>query len=455
MILETVILQNLLHNDGFVRKTIPFIKREYFEMNENKDVFDKISDFIHKYKNLPTKEALIIEIEEMTTLSPEQFDVIVKRIMELEKPDDDFEWLLDKTEEWCQEREINIAVHESIYILTGKDKTRTKHALPGILSDALSVSFEPNIGHDFFEDIDARYESYHTVEDRISFDITYLNRITGGGLTRKTLNIIMAPTGVGKTLAMCHFASANILDGKNVLYITLEMAEEKIASRIDANLLNVPISKLEELSKPMYDEKVAKVRNRTKGRLIIKEYPTATANASHFRHLLNELKLKKSFMPDVIYIDYLNICSSSRVKQGVSGMYAYVKSIAEELRGLAVEFNLPIVSATQTNRQGLDNSDVGMGDTSESVGVPFTIDLMLALTQPDELKELNQYMVKQLKNRYGDLNKFHKFVIGVDKEKMRLYNVEFQAQDGLAPTGNSQPVQSTSDNKDYSGIKMT
>jgi archaellum biogenesis ATPase FlaH len=353
-------------------------------------------------------------------------------ISSLEAEKQDEQWLIDSTEKWCQEKAIYNAIMDSIQILDGTDGKNDKGAIPELLSDALSVSFDPNIGHDYMDDSDSRYDFYHRVEERVPFDLEYMNKITKGGIPKKSLNIILAGTGVGKSLAMCHMASANLLDGKNVLYITMEMAEEKIAERIDANLLNVTLDDLSALSKDMYDKKIERVRGKTSGKLIVKEYPTASAGSGHFRHLLNELKLKKHFVPDIIYIDYLNICTSSRIKGGAQvNSYTLVKAIAEELRGLAVEFNVPVVSATQTTRSGYSNSDVGLEDTSESFGLPATADFMVALISSEELEDLGQIMVKQLKNRYGDPNTYKRFVVGVDRAKMRLFDVEQTAQEDI------------------------
>ena len=428
---ELVILRHLLNNEDFARRTLPYLKSEYFHDRLEKTVYQEIDKFINKYNSLPTKEALTLEMDNRDDLSDEQFSSTSSLISSLDGEDADKQWLTDTTENWCQEKAIYNAIMNSIAILDGNDKKNDKGAIPELLSDALSVSFDPNIGHDFLDDAESRYDFYHRVEERVPFDLEYLNRITKGGLPNKTLNIILAGTGVGKSLAMCHMASANLLSGKNVLYVTMEMSEERIAQRIDANLLNVTLDDLEALSKDMYDKKIERVRGKTSGKLIVKEYPTASAGSGHFRHLLNELRLKRSFVPDIIYIDYLNICASSRVKAGSQvNSYTLIKAIAEELRGLAVEFNLPLVSATQTTRSGYGNSDVELTDTSESFGLPATADMMIALVSSEELEDLGQIMVKQLKNRYSDTNP-KRFVVGIDRAKMRLFDCEQTAQEDV------------------------
>ena len=432
---ELMILRNLLNDETYARRTLPFLKPEYFDDFSERKVYQEISEFINKYNSLPTKETLLIDIDKQK-ISDDEFDRCSKIISELEKEETDKKWLIETTEKFCQEKAIYNAIMNSIQILDGRDKNHDKGSIPQLLSNALAVSFDPNVGHDFLNDIDERYDFYHRVEERIPFDIEYMNKITKNGIPKKSLNIILAGTGVGKSLAMCHFASANLLNGKNVLYITMEMAEEKIAERIDANLLNVTVDDLVKLPKQAYEAKIERVRGKTSGKLIIKEYPTACAGSGHFRHLLNELKLKKSFVPDIIYIDYLNICISSRIKSGSQvNSYTLVKAIAEELRGLAVEFNVPIVSATQTTRSGYSNSDVGLEDTSESFGLPATADFMFALISTEELQDLNQMMVKQLKNRYADPSYYKRFVIGVDRAKMRLYDVEQSAQEDIVDDG--------------------
>jgi archaellum biogenesis ATPase FlaH len=439
MSLEKVIFNNLLNNEQYGRKTIPFLKSDYFNDRNDKVVFELIDTYVGKYNAFPTKEALLIDLNNRENISEEQFAEckgVIESIPDQSEQLSDVDWLIDQTEKFCQDRAIYNAIMSSIKILDDKTGKTSKGAIPQLLSDALAVSFDTSIGHDFLDDTEARYEFYHRREERIPFDIDYLNKITRGGIPRKTLNILLAGTGVGKTLAMCHMAAANLADGKNVLYITMEMAEEKIAERIDANLLNVPLDELYQLPKDAYDRKVAKLKEKTVGRLIIKEYPTSTAGSANFRHLLNELKIKKNFIPDIIYIDYLNICMSSRLKQGANvNSYTYIKAIAEELRGLAVEFNLPIVSATQTTRGGYDNSDVGLTDTSESFGLPATADFMIALIATDELKALNQVMFKQLKNRYNDPEMYKRFIVGVDRARMKMYNAEPSAQDDIVDDG--------------------
>jgi archaellum biogenesis ATPase FlaH len=430
--MEMVILNHLMNDEVYARRTLPYLKGDYFNDRIEKTVYQQIDAFVNKYNSLPTKEALTIELDEAKNLSDEEYTQCSSLIFSLEAEKQDEQWLIDSTEKWCQEKAIYNAIMDSIQILDGTDGKNDKGAIPELLSDALSVSFDPNIGHDYMDDSDSRYDFYHRVEERVPFDLEYMNKITKGGIPKKSLNIILAGTGVGKSLAMCHMASANLLDGKNVLYITMEMAEEKIAERIDANLLNVTLDDLSALSKDMYDKKIERVRGKTSGKLIVKEYPTASAGSGHFRHLLNELKLKKHFVPDIIYIDYLNICTSSRIKGGAQvNSYTLVKAIAEELRGLAVEFNVPVVSATQTTRSGYSNSDVGLEDTSESFGLPATADFMVALISSEELEDLGQIMVKQLKNRYGDPNTYKRFVVGVDRAKMRLFDVEQTAQEDI------------------------
>ena len=420
--IELVVLKHLLNEEDYARRTLPYLKSEYFsEMNE-RVIYQEIDKYLSQYNSLPTKEALLIELDNNTKVSDENFTKCSSIVSELDADaETDKEWLIEKTEKFCQEKAIYNAIMESISIIDGKDK-QDKGTIPELLSDALSVSFDPSIGHDFIDDSDSRWDFYHRVEERIPFDLDYLNKITKGGLPKKSLNIILAGTGVGKSLAMCHMASANLLDGKNVLYITMEMAEEKIAERIDANLLNIPIDQIENLSKDMFKDKVSQITAKTDGKLIIKEYPTGQANTSHFRALLNELKLKKNFIPEIIFVDYLNICASSRMKMigGSINSYSYIKSIAEEMRGLAVEFNVPIMSATQTNRSGFTSDDPGLEDTSESFGLPATADLMFALISNEELNTMGKILVKQLKNRYNDPTKYNRFTLKIDRSKMRL-----------------------------------
>tara|TARA_Y100000593_G_scaffold23455_1_gene46486 strand:+ start:709 stop:2049 length:1341 start_codon:yes stop_codon:yes gene_type:complete len=427
----------MIYNENYVRKVLPFLKSEYFhDYSENK-IFSSIKSHVEKYNKNPTLEALGIGFSESGELSEDQLENISNILSVVESNRDtstNSEWLLDETEKFCQDKAIYNAVMDSIHILEpeGKREVRDRGEIPKILSDALSVSFDPNVGHDYFEDFNERYEFYHAKEEKVPFDLKNFNTITKDGLSKKSLNIILAGTGVGKSLFMCHCAASNLNDGKNVLYITLEMAEERIAERIDANLLDVNIQNLSNISKDDYDKKIESRRKRTDGKLIVKEYPTAVAHVGHFRHLLNELHLKKEFRPDIIYIDYINICSSGRVKPSANvNSYTYIKSIAEELRGLAVEYNVPVMSATQTTRTGFSNTDVELTDTSESFGLPATADFMFALTSTEELDELNQIMVKQLKNRYNDPTNLRRFVIGIDRAKMRLYDVEDSAQDEL------------------------
>jgi archaellum biogenesis ATPase FlaH len=413
----------------YVRKVVPFIKPEYFEGVYQK-LFYEVLKFSGRYNKLPTPEAFKIELDNAEGFTDEQYRHAVEILPELFKAEPvDETWLLTNTEKWCQDRALYNAVMESISIIDGKHKSLTKNALPDILTKALGVTFDTNVGHDYLENVEERYEFYHTEEEKIPFDIELLNEITKGGLSLKSLNIILAGTGVGKSLAMCHIAAGSLNLGKNVLYITMEMSEERIAERIDANLLDIPIDQIEHLSKQMFKEKVAGLKKKTNGRLIVKEYPTSSANSNHFRALLNELKLKKDFAPDIVFVDYLNICASSRMKMGNSvNSYTYIKAIAEELRGLAVEFKLPIVSATQTTRSGFGSSDPGLEDTSESFGLPATADLMLALVATEELDAQGQIMVKQLKNRYNDPNKNKRFLVGIDRSKMRLYDVQDSEQ---------------------------
>ena len=433
---EFLILRNLLYNEDYVRKVIPFLKAEYFEDSNQRIVFEEILSFVSEYNQPATKEILCIETEKRQDINDDSFKQITTLISNLEDEPSEFEWLVNTTEKWCRDRAIYLALMESIQLADGKSEQKGRDAIPSILSDALAVSFDNNIGHDYLQDYEARFESYHRKEDKLEFDLEYFNKITKGGLPNKTLNIALAGTGVGKSLFMCHVASAALLQGKNVLYITLEMAEEKIAERIDANLLNVPIQDITDLPKPMFETKINNLAQKTQGTLIVKEYPTASAHSGHFKSLLNELALKKSFRPDIIFIDYLNICASSRYRAGSNvNSYSYIKAIAEELRGLAVEANLPIVSATQTTRSGYGSSDVELTDTSESFGLPATADLMFALISTEDLEGLNQIMVKQLKNRYNDPTMNKRFVIGIDRAKMRLYDCEQTAQEDILDNG--------------------
>ena len=454
---EILILRNLLYNEEYLRKVIPFIKADYFEDPNQKIIFEELKNFVDEYNERATKEVLCIEVEKRQDITDTSFQEITKLISYLEDVSADLDWLVNTTEKWCRDRAIYLALMESIALADGKDSEKDRGAIPSILSDALAVSFDNHIGHDYLTDYEERYESYHKKEDKIEFDLEYFNKITKGGLPNKTLNIALAGTGVGKSLFMCHVASAALLGGKNVLYVTLEMAEEKIAERIDANLLNVPIQEIGDLPKVMFENKVTNLAQKTQGTLIIKEYPTASAHAGHFRSLLNELALKKSFRPDIIFIDYLNICASSRYRAGSNvNSYTTIKSIAEELRGLACEANVPIVSATQTTRSGYGSSDVELTDTSESFGLPATADLMFALISTDELEELGQIMVKQLKNRYNDLSIFKRFVVGIDRAKMRLYDCEQSAQDDILDRGKEEEYtyEEQKPKKSFEGFKF-
>ena len=434
--IERTTLTNLICNEDYARKVLPFIKSNYFDEREEQIIFEEINNFVDKYQKIPTQTSLEIEVGERKDLNETEHKKIVDIIKTLNPMEVDFDWLVDHTEKFCKDKAIYNAIVDGIKIIDGKDKKRTPDAIPEILTDALSVSFDNSVGHDYIEDAESRYEFYHRVEERIPFDLDFFNRITKGGLPPKTLNIALAGTGVGKSLFMCHMAANCLSQGKNVLYVTLEMAEERIAERIDANLMNVSMEDLQDLPKKMFTDKMSKITKKTTGKLIVKEYPTATAHSAHFRGLIKELAIKKSFRPDIIFIDYLNICASSRFKgaQNVNS-YMYVKAIAEELRGLAVETNVPIMSATQTTRSGFTSTDVGLEDTSESFGLPATADLMFALISTEELEELNQICVKQLKNRYNDPTMNKRFVIGIDRAKMRLYDVEVDAQQDLVNSG--------------------
>jgi len=455
--IEFLILKNLLHNEKYLRKTIPFIKAEYFQDSNQKIVFEEVSSFVQEYNELPTKEILTIEVEKRNDINEESFKEVTHLIGCLDDSPVEFEWLVDTTEKWCRDRAIYLALLDSIAIADGKDEKKNPEAIPSILSDALAVSFDNHIGHDYLQDYEERFNFYHQKESRIQFDLEYFNRITKGGLPNKTLNIALAGTGVGKSLFMCHVAAASLMEGHNVLYITLEMAEEKIAERIDANLLNVGIQNITDLPRPMFDSKVDSIAKKTQGSLIIKEYPTASAHSGHFKSLLNELALKKSFKPDIIFVDYLNICASSRYRAGSNvNSYSYIKAIAEELRGLAVESNLPIVSATQTTRAGFGSSDVELTDTSESFGLPATADLMFALISTEELEGLNQILVKQLKNRYNDPTMNKRFVVGIDRAKMRLYDCEQSAQNELVDNKQQEEYndEDKKPKKDFAGFKF-
>jgi archaellum biogenesis ATPase FlaH len=426
--IENTILTNLFYNENYTRKALPFIKSYYFSKKDERELYAEVEKFVTKYKNLPTKEAILIELNNRKDLNEEEYKGIKDLVNTISYEETDLQWLLDTTEKFCKDRAVHNAVLDGIKILDNKDKTRTPEAIPSILADALAVSFDNHIGHDYIEDAKARFDWYHTKEKKYPFDLSFFNRITKGGVPSKTLNIALAGTGVGKSLFMCHVASSFLTQGQNVLYITLEMAEERIAERIDANLFDVTIDDLHAMPKELYDNKLTKLEGKTKGKLIIKEYPTASAHAGHFRSLLNELALKKSFKPQVIFIDYLNICASSRFKGGNISSYFYIKAIAEELRGLAVEFDVPIFSATQTTRTGYVSTDIGLEDTSESFGLPATADFMFALMSNEELESLGQMKVKQLKNRYNDPAMNRSFIVGIDRSKMRLYDVENTAQ---------------------------
>ena len=436
--IESTILKNLIGNETFMRKTIPYIKGEYFTQYSDKVLFDIINDFVVSYGQSPTKEVLTIEVDNRKDLNEDSYKELQLKIDDINNTEVDHQWILDSTEKWCKQRAVYLALLESVKIADGQDDKRTEDAIPSILQEALAVSFDEHIGHDYIDDYESRFAFYHRNENKIPFDLSLFNKITKGGLPNKTLNVALAGTGVGKSLFMCHMAAATLLQGKNVLYITLEMAEEKIAERIDANLLNVNIKDIEDLPEQLFSSKVNRLAQKTTGKLIIKEYPTASAHSGHIKALLNDLSLKKSFKPDIIFIDYLNICASSRYKGALVNSYTYVKAIAEELRGLACEFDLPIVSATQTTRSGYGSSDVDLTDTSESFGLPATADLMFALISTEELEGINQIMVKQLKNRYNDLNMFKRFVVGIDRAKMRLYDVEDSAQTDIVDSGQEQ-----------------
>jgi len=453
--IEFLVLRNLLHNEDYLRKTIPFLKGDYFQDRNQKLVFEEISNFVTEYNQVPTKEVLAIETEKRKDINETEYKEIVQLVNDLEEQPAEFNWLVDTTEKWCRDRAIYLALLESISIADGGDKEKSPDAIPSILSDALAVSFDNNVGHDYLNDADERYDAYTRKEDRIGFDLEYFNKITKGGLPNKTLNIALAGTGVGKSLFMCHVASSVLLQGKNVLYITLEMAEEKIAERIDANLLNVNIQDITDLPKQMFTSKVNNIAQKTQGTLIIKEYPTASAHSGHFKSLLNELALKKSFRPDIIFIDYLNICASSRYRgNSTVNSYSYIKAIAEELRGLAVEANVPIVSATQTTRSGFGSSDVELTDTSESFGLPATADLMFALISTDELEGLGQILVKQLKNRYNDPTVYKRFIVGIDRAKMRLYDCEQSAQHDMIDNKTEETYNEEKPKKSFDGFKF-
>ena len=456
--IEQTILKNLLRNEEYARKVLPFVKDDYFTVEEDRVLFKEIKDFIVKYNNIPTVDALLIEVDSIASLKEDQVKRIVDTVKELHKDsiDTNMDWLVDNTEKFCQEKAIYHAIMKSIDIMNNKDSTQTKGAIPQLLSDALGVSFDPNVGHDYLEQYEDRYDYYHRVLEKIPFDLEFFNKITKNGLPKKTLNIALAGTGVGKSLFMCHMAASCLSMGKNVLYITLELAEEEVAKRIDANLMNITFDDLMELPREIYEKKAESIKNKTNGKLIVKEYPTAGAGSIHFKSLLNELNLKKSFRPDIIFVDYLNICMSSRIKPGASvNSYTYVKAIAEELRGLAVEYDVPLMSATQTTRSGFVSSDIGLEDTSESFGLPATADFMFALISTEELQELGQIMVKQLKNRYNDPTINKRFVVGIDRAKMKLFDVENSAQMDIIDSGQMpKPINNPTPKDKFRSLKV-
>ena len=453
---EFLILKCLLNDEEYARKVLPFIKEEYFEEFNQKVVFEEIKKFITEYNSNPTRETLIIDVDDRSDLNQHQYSEICNLIQNLDSISVENDWLIDTTEKWCRDRAIHLALMESVQLFDGKGE-KSRDAIPSILSEALSVSFDNNIGHDYLENYRERYEYYHRKEEKVPFDLEYFDKISSGGISNKTLTVALAGTGVGKSLFMCNFASSVLLQGKNVLYITMEMAEEKIAERIDANLLDVAIHNIVDLPKSTFENKVTKLAAKTQGSLIIKEYPTASAHSGHFKSLLSDLELKKSFRPDIIFIDYLNICASSRYKSGMSvNSYSYIKSIAEELRGLAGEAEVPIVSATQTTRSGFGSSDVDITDTSESFGLPATADLMFALISTEELEQIGQIMVKQLKNRYNDTVVNKRFVVGIDRSKMRLYDCEQSAQDNILDSGQEEEYNNEERaKKSFAGFKFS
>ena len=453
--IERTALTQLVTNEQYARKVLPFIKSDYFSDRTERTIFEEITKFVDKYNKIPTQTSLEIEVHGRKDLNENDYKKVVAVIQTLSSTDVDFDWLVDTTEKFCKDKAVYNAIVEGISIIDGKDKNRGPDAIPGILTEALAVGFDNRVGHDYLLDSESRYDYYHTVEKKIPFDLEFFNKITKGGLSPKTLNIVLAGTGVGKSLFMCHVAANCLSQGKNVLYITLEMAEERIAERIDANLMNITTEDLHDLPKQMFDNKIAKIIKSTSGKLIVKEYPTASAHTGHFRGLIKELAIKKSFKPDIIFIDYLNICASSRFKGASSvNSYLYIKAIAEEIRGLAVESNLPILSGTQTNRSGFVSTDIGLEDTSESFGLPATADLMFALISNEELDELNQIAVKQLKNRYNDLTVNKRFVIGIDRAKMRLFDVKSSEQKDLVDSGQEDFTEPVFDNTDFGGFKV-
>ena len=453
--IERTALTQLVTNEQYARKVLPFMKSDYFADRTERTVFEEITKFVDKYNKIPTQTSLEIEVQGRKDLNEDDYKKVVAVIQTLSSTDVDFDWLVDTTEKFCKDKAVYNAIVEGISIIDGKDKDRGPDAIPSILTDALAVGFDNAVGHDYLVDSESRYDYYHTVEEKIPFDLEFFNKITKGGLSPKTLNIVLAGTGVGKSLFMCHVAASCLSQGKNVLYITLEMAEERIAERIDANLMNVTTEDLQALPKQMFDNKIANIIKSTSGKLIVKEYPTASAHTGHFRGLIKELAIKKSFKPDIIFIDYLNICASSRFKGAASvNSYLYIKAIAEEIRGLSVETNIPILSGTQTNRSGFSSTDVGLEDTSESFGLPATADLMFALISNEELDELNQIAVKQLKNRYNDPTVNKRFVVGINRAKMQLFDVKLSEQDDLVDSGQEDFETPVFDNTDFSGFKV-
>lgn len=454
MKIEETIINNLVCNEEYSRKALPFLEMDYFTSQTEKQLFKVVNAFVETYNKLPTQQVMSVAVEKLKGLTEEQYKELKDRVNTFVdvKPDDTV-WLMEETEKYCQDRAVYNAIMDSIQIIDNKKKDIGRGAIPELLTKALSVSFDTNIGHDFLENAEDRYDFYHRKEVKVPFDIDLLNKITKGGLNKKTFNILMAASGVGKTAFMCHFAASNLTLGKNVLYISMEMSEERIAERIDANLLNLTMDELEMLPKDVYLKKIERVKEKVSGRLIVKEYPTSSAGAAHFRHLLNELRMKKNFVPDVVYIDYLNICASTRMKMGGSvNSYTYIKSIAEELRALAVEFNVPIVSATQSNRDGYSNSDVDLTNTSESMGLVHTADIMLGIISTEELEDMGQIMIKQLKNRYNDLSMHRKFVVGIDRSKMKLFNLDDRAQEDVHDSGFEKQPEGK---KDFSGLRLT
>jgi replicative DNA helicase len=436
MRIEQKILANLIHNDEYCRKAAPFVDASYFQERMEKVIVQEIMNFFEKYNRLPTQDIVKIELGNRKDITDKELAEAQRIVDTLHKDKTDLDWLLQNTEKFCKDRAVYNAILESIKIIDGKDSKLTQDAIPKILADALAVSFDQNVGHDYVDDADSRYDFYHRKEEKVAFDLEMMNKITAGGLSKKSLNVVLAGTGAGKSLFMCHVGASTLMQGRNVLYITMEMAEERIAERIDANLMNLTMDELKVVDRSVFANRLTKISDKTKGKLIIKEYPTASAHSGHFRALMEELKGKRDFTPDIVIIDYLNICSSARLKMGASvNSYLYIKSIAEELRGLAVEYNVPILTATQTTRGGYNNSDVELTDTSESFGLPATADLMIALIRSDELDELNQVMIKQLKNRYADPSSYKRFVLGIDRSKMKLYDCEDSAQADIADSG--------------------